>query len=147
MGVISGLRPEAFEPHGTAALAQLDVDAARAFLHAQADCLHHGLDHADDPLVVRAVLRAHDTGHGTWLSVIAAAESAGSAATDALADLYGFHGRVAGALERRLADQPCASMDGGVRSLLSARLRRRTEDTVAALAGAARSSGPGGAGA
>lgn len=107
-------------------------DVAR-FLTEQAECLASGLEHAEDPLAVRAVLRSHDGAHDRWLRLISGMTSHDPGAADELAALYELHGRVAGSLERggrRIGDR---ALQEHARALLAQQLRSTTARAVAAL--------------
>lgn len=109
----------------------LDARAASAFLQSQARWLAHALEHVESTEVVDTVLGMHDASHDRWLGLIAGVERTdGDAAAD-LTAVYGYHGRVAGSLERGVAEP----LGGGVRrrvcTLLARRLDQLTDEAVA----------------
>lgn len=131
MGVIQGFHATA----GYGGPRPLDREAAEVFLRAQTSWLHMGLTWACDATAVGMVLASHDDAHPSWLALIAAAQDTlGAAAGQALADLYAFHGRVAGVLHRGPDPRLSPAISGSVRSLLSDRLARLTDAAVAAVA-------------
>lgn len=117
----------------------VDADATAAFLRAQAAWLRRGLVRAGDPVAVALVLAAHDRSHERWVRLVATVtRGCGAAAGQRVAALYGFHGHVAGSLERRaceLLDPPLARE---VRRMIAERLADLIEATVAAVTDAAR---------
>lgn len=116
-----------------AAGSPFDLETASSFLREQADCLAAGLEHGDDPLAVRAVLRSHDGSHDMWLRVIAAVTSRDAESGNVLGGLYAFHGRVAGSLERAPGTGD-RTLHRDVREVLRSRLRTRTVAALATLA-------------
>jgi hypothetical protein len=113
----------------------LDRTAAALFLRAQASWLRRGLALVDDAIEVGVVLRTHDASHEAWVDTIAAVERAlGGEAAQKLALLYGFHGRVAGSLERGVALFVDEDVRAQVRRMLAERLTALTEEAVANLA-------------
>ncbi|MDP9405817.1 MAG: hypothetical protein M3O86_04330 [Actinomycetota bacterium] len=100
--------------------------------------MRRGLDRASDPVAVALVLGAHDRSHERWLRLVATVtRGCGDAAGQRVAALYGFHGQVAGSLERRaceLLDPPVARE---VRRMIAGRLDDLTEATVTAITEAA----------
>jgi hypothetical protein len=112
----------------------LDAPAAAAFLRAQASWLRRGLRLATDPSEVGSVLGTHDASHGSWVSLIAEVERlVGDDAAQQVSQLYGFHGRVVGSLERGLDLRLDAGVQAQVRRMLAERLTQLTDEAVGAL--------------
>lgn len=130
MGLITGFHA----PAGDDGRLLLDRQAAALFLRSQSSWLRQGLDRACDEIAVGMVLASHDTAHASWVALIAAVGDAlGPAPADALAALYGFHGRVAGVLCRGPDPRLSPAVAGCVRSLLANRLSELTDAAVTAL--------------
>lgn len=112
----------------------LDRTAAAMFLRAQASWLRRGLRLVSDAVEVGIVLGTHDASHESWVDMIAAVERAlGDDATQKMAQLYAFHGRVAGSLERGMDLRLDEAVRTQVRRMLADRLTELTEEAIAAL--------------
>lgn len=115
----------------------MDTEAVGLFLRGQCSCLQRGLERAEDETAVAIVLRSHEACHGAWLSLIAALERPSPAAAALVANLYNFHGRVVGSLERGPDLRLDAGLRADVRRLLGDRLATLTEETLGAVQAAA----------
>jgi hypothetical protein len=112
----------------------LDRTAAATFLRAQASWLRRGLRLVGDAVEVGLVLGTHDASHESWVDLIAAVERAlGEEAAQKLSQLYAFHGRVAGSLDRGMDLRLDEGVRAQVRRMLADRLTELTEEAVAAL--------------
>lgn len=130
MGLIHGFHA----PAGDDGQCVLDRETAVLFLRCQTSSLRRGLDRACDKTAVAMVLASHDTGHASWLALIAAVDEAiGPESADTLAALYAFHGRIAGVLCRGPDPRLSATVSECVRSLLADRLTELTDAAVTAL--------------
>lgn len=120
-----------------------DAEVATLFLRAQASWLCRGLRRAGDPIAVRLVLGSHDACHGRWLTLIDhAGQSLRPDIAHQLAELYAYHGRVAGSLERGVDGRLDPEVADNVRALLAAQLSRLTEAAIDRLRRAADANGP-----
>lgn len=114
----------------------LDRTGAALFLRAQASWLRRGLRLADNPTEVGLVLGTHDASHESWVALIAEIErTLGAEAAGTVAQLYGFHGRIVGSLERGMDLRLDTTIQGQVRRMLADRLTQMTEEAIAVLAG------------
>lgn len=130
MGLIHGFHA----PAGDDGCCVLDREAAALFLRSQTSWLRQGLDRACDKTAVAMVLASHDTGHASWLALIAAVgDVIGPESADTLAALYAFHGRIAGVLCRGPDPRLSPTVAACVRSLLADRLTELTDAAVTAL--------------
>lgn len=112
----------------------LDRTAAAMFLRAQASWLRRGLRLVGDAVEVGLVLGTHDASHESWVDMIAAVERGlGDEAAQKMAQLYAFHGRVAGSLERGMDLRLDETVRIQVRRMLADRLTELTEEAIAAL--------------
>lgn len=111
----------------------LDQDAAARFLREQCASLRAGLEKACDAAAVTRVLSVHDASHQAWVELISAVhDTRGDAAARTVANLYVFHGRLAGSLERGPHPGLSATVCAEVRALLDAHLGQLTDAAVTA---------------
>lgn len=111
---------------------ELDPAGAALFLRAQASWLRRGLRLADDATEVGVVLGTHDSSHESWVTLIAAvSHDLGPGAAAEVSQLYGFHGRVVGSLERGMDLRLEPEVQRQVRRMLAERLTDMTEQVTA----------------
>lgn len=103
------------------------AQATATFLESQRDLLLHGLKHACDDDLVRAVTARHDASHEAWVSTVATLRRhASPAITDSVIELYGFHGRVAAGLAGEQSLRLDGPIETGVRRILADQLDSMT---------------------
>lgn len=125
-------------PDQRASAAALAACRATTFIRAQGAWLRKGLLQAWDQVTVDIVLAAHDRSHGRWLDIVTASHQAlGSEAATRLSGLYGYCGRVAGALEAGAITLLEPTVAAQARDLAAERLDAVTEQAVEALWSAA----------
>jgi hypothetical protein len=114
------------------------ADDLALFLRVRASWLCQGLARRRDVSVVRRVLRDCDRSHESWLWWFAELRRRGDAdAVEALAELYAYHGRVAGILAGPGAELLAPEIVERAGRVMADELVARTEAAIAVLSPAA----------
>lgn len=134
--------PGASAVRTTADARPVDPGTGVTFVTQEANALREALARPGCPHRLLRVMRRQDRAHESWLALVARARRRGDAdLADEIIDLYGFHGRLAGCLEKGFDPSLHPLVERHLRRLLMAELSRLTARAVRGLADQASAAG------